>query len=477
MKAKNKGVFQIALAAVVLAINFIITLSAQAGFIAVNPMSVDRVGHSLTLLTDGTALAAGGYEGTNTVLSSAEIYNPGSGTWTATSPLNTGRIYHTATLLQNGKVLLAGGLPPGSAPLSSAEIFDPATGMFTATGSMSSARYGHAAALLPDGKVLVAGGEGATNMLASAELYDPTTGQWTVTGSMTNARSTFAAMLLTNGQVLAVGGDSTSIATITKGTAELYNPATGQWTQTGSLNVTNREYCATVLLNNGKVLLVGGFNPANRQYLTSTEIYDPIAGTWSLTGSMTIGRANHTAITLADGKVLVVGGTCSSGNAYGSSELYDPVTGSWSVGGSSTQGRDNTPAVLLTNGKVLLAGGNNINLDGANPGLRYTASAEVFDPNQSELNNAREDHTATLMPSGKVLVAGGRSTGGVAGVSELFDPGTGGWLTSGTLNTLRKQHTANLLLNGKVLVAGGVDTNGNALTSTEVYDSTAGTWT
>src|SRR5207247_947693 len=102
-------------------------------------------------------------------LTSAELYDPASGTWSVTGSLNTGRDSHTATLLPNGMVLVAGGVN-NSSYLTSAELYDPASGSWSATSSLNTARYGHTSTLLPNGKVLVAGGNNG-GVLTSAELY------------------------------------------------------------------------------------------------------------------------------------------------------------------------------------------------------------------------------------------------------------------------------------------------------------------
>jgi N-acetylneuraminic acid mutarotase len=114
---------------------------------------------------------------------------------------DTARYNHTATLLQNGQVLVTGG-SNGNGTL--AELYNPSTGTWTVTGSMSSTRTGYAATLLPNGKVLVAGGtcvNGSCVYFSSAELFDPTTGTWTATGSMNTARVDHTATLLSNGLV------------------------------------------------------------------------------------------------------------------------------------------------------------------------------------------------------------------------------------------------------------------------------------
>ena len=206
-----------------------------------------------------------------------------SGTFALTGSLNTARYSHTATLLQNGEVLVTGGLGVNGvySVLASAELYDPKKGKWSVTGSMSVVRTAFTATLLQNGQVLVAGGtDYAIHCYATAELYNPSTGQWTLTGSMTEPRCLHSATLLQNGDVLVSGGVnsiySTNTATVTS--SEIYNPATGEWTATGSLNVS-RASAATLLLENGEVLTAGGYsnagNGAANTYLTSAEVYNP----------------------------------------------------------------------------------------------------------------------------------------------------------------------------------------------------------
>jgi hypothetical protein len=141
-------------------------------------MAIARSCETATLLPNGNVLVAGGriIQGPDS-LASAELYDPQSGVWSATQAMVAPRGCHTATLLPDGKVLVAGGTGgDGSAlaALASADLYDPASGTWSATASMVAARRGHTATLLPDGKVLVAGGGGIGP--TSAELYDPGSG-------------------------------------------------------------------------------------------------------------------------------------------------------------------------------------------------------------------------------------------------------------------------------------------------------------
>jgi hypothetical protein len=285
------------------------------------------------------------------------------GTFLPTGSLNTARSYQTATRLNNGKVLIAGGASDsnGNFALTSAELYDPTTGTFTATGSMNTARLLHTATLLNNGKVLVAGGDSSSQPLASAELYDPTTGTFTAIGSMSTARSLHTATLLNNGTVLVVGGH---IGTLPLTSAELYDPATGTFTTTGSANTSRYTHTAT-LLNNGKVLIAGGFggetpvsNSPPNGILASAELYDPTTGAFTLTASLNVDRFNHTASLLNNGTVLIAGGQGGVGSSeLASAELYSPATGMFSLTGSLNTARTAHRASLLNDGAVLIAGG------------------------------------------------------------------------------------------------------------------------
>ncbi len=284
-------------------------------------LNTARQSHTATLLPNSQVLVAGGY-GNGGELASAELYDPATGMWSTTGSLNTRRTYHTATLLSNGQVLAAGG-SSGSSYLSAAELYDPATGVWTPTGSLNTARGGYTATLLPNGKVLIAGGSDGINYLASAELYDPATGTWSPTGSMGIARDYHTATLLPNGQVLVAGGFGDNSHPRYLASAELYDPATGLWSPTDSLNTARERHTATLLLN-GQVLVASGFgDDSYPHYLTSAELYDPATGLWISTGSLGDGREFHTATLLPDGQVLAAGGWDGSA-VLSSAELYNP---------------------------------------------------------------------------------------------------------------------------------------------------------
>jgi hypothetical protein len=285
-------------------------------------------GHTATLLHDGRVLVVGGFYNT------AELYDPASGTWTATGNMVTtwGPAF-TATLLTDGRVLVAGENSNAGVDPVSAELFDPASGAWTATGSMVTFRSGHTATLLPDGKVLVAGGGGfgGKTDLSSAEVYDPAQGTWSATGSMGVIRGGHTAVLLPDGTVLVAGGVGQNGTGIEWASAELFNPASGTWSATGTMGEVRYAHVAT-LLRNGRVLVAGGFNtdPSGVTVpLASAELYDPSSGSWSPTANLVEAQSGSTATLLLDGRVLLLsGGVGVDDEPLSAAQLYEPAGGS-----------------------------------------------------------------------------------------------------------------------------------------------------
>jgi hypothetical protein len=312
---------------------------------------------------------------------------------------------HTATLLTSGKVLIAGGA--NGVADASAELYDPATRAFTATGSMTEARIGHTATLLNDSarSVLMVG---SADM--SAERYNPATGTFTATGSMHHARTSPTATLLSStgpnaGKVLIVGGNTTSGDLV----AELYDPGTRTFTDTGSTTIVRSGHTATLLTAGsltGQVLIAGGSDS------TSAELYNPATGVFTTTGDMTVARTGHTATALGtqDGAqnsdVLIVG-------TDGSADLYDPSKGTFARIGSllpSMQPSYAHTANLRNDGTVLAAGGYDFRRE---CGRFSFTEAALFAPESDgftatgSLNAGRDTHTATVLADGTVLIVGG----------------------------------------------------------------------
>jgi hypothetical protein len=354
-----------------------------------------------------------------------------------------------------------------------------------ATGSMLVPRDSATASLLPNGKVLIVGGVwvGSTKLnvatyYASAELYDPATRKFTPTGSLPSPATYDVATLLRDGRVLLALGAAckdalhctnvsmtTGIEPLLK--AELYDQASGKFTQTGSLS-TNRLYATATLLSDGRVLIAGGEPYA--------ELYDPGTGKFVRTGKASAIDGNITATLLASGKVLVTG---EDSGGHFLAQLYDENTGKFTTvsfplpPGTATY--ESKPidryvpgtATLLKDGRVLLF--ENGYLETYDPTTGACADAGFISP-----AGDWEGPTTTLLRDGRVLFEGGVLNDPVSGAGPntnaavVYDP-TGGSIVRGSTLVARDYQTATLLPDGSVLIAGGEDSDGNVLTSAELF--------
>ena len=357
------------------------------------------------LASPQSVLIAGGIDNTlvndtHLGLTSSELYNSTSESFTASGSMNFGRTGHTATLLQNGNVLVTGGDGDSTdAPIASAELYSSAAGTFSTAGNMTTARVGHTAVLLASGLVLIAGGQNSTWVNQStAELYNPKTGTFTATRRMTAARTGHTATLLKNGMVLIAGGGN---AKAIVATAELYNPSTRAFTATGSM-ATPRQFATATLLQNGQVLITGGGSwtaTCSGCSVNSAEIYDPATGTFSTVCSMAYSRRSHTGTLLANGNVLITGGwedTTGGIVDLNTAEIFDATSLSFSSTSNMNDNRADHRATALCGGNVLVTGG----FDGP---VNLTNTAEVFDASTGAfqtvgfMTDARGEHTATRL--------------------------------------------------------------------------------
>ncbi len=388
-----------------------------------------RFAATATLLANGQVLIAGGVAHEGTSSATAELYDPATRGFALTGGLLTGRSRHTATLLQTGKILIAGGIDKDGKPVRAAELYDPASGRFLATGNMLEGRYDHTATLLANGKVLITGGgtttRGVTNT-DTAELYDPASGTFSHTGTVTR----------------------------------YYDTTSEKFFYKGEMNAAHAMHTAT-LLPNGEVLIAGGMD-ADGKTQAIAEIYHPASGKFRPAGSMNLARREHRATLLQNGQVLITGGLDAQERILAVAELYDPATG------------------------------------------KFALTTEAFPHTGTAMTDVRCEHIASILPNGQVLIAGGSDTNGTLATAELYDPAQGtftcvGGRSAGPISLCNQSMTdfriyalAVPLANGQVLIAGGYNTRRNPtaarekfsgpvafniLNSAEIYNPASGAFT
>ena len=341
---------------------------------------------TLVLLDDGRVLLLGSWDHNPQML-----WDPSTRRYAEAGHLTKDRSGLIAVVLQDGRVLIMGGdtaqdtPTSGHATYSTAEIYDPAAGTFTAAGWMVGKGWAPSAVRLKDGRVLVLDGFSVENPdapdphLATAEIYDPTTDTFTATGPMSIGRGPARLAVLDDGRVLVVGGRNRDAGNMEA--VDLFDPATGRFEPTDPLPPTGEPPVAggkywpgdpagAVTLPDGRVLVTGRrcleetTTVLEGKYPTAAAIYDPTTETFGVSKSMP--HCVGTATPLSDGRVFLTAfwGACCNLTEVDRSGVYDPATDSVTDSIMPPGGRYIT-VLRLGDGRVLMSGA---------PGVTY------FDP-------------------------------------------------------------------------------------------------
>lgn len=453
-------------------------------------MSVPRAHHAATATADGRVLVSGGCtsKSCSSVEATAEVFDPaaggGLGAFTPVpQPMRGPHRDHISMLLPTGRILVAGGMKPGSGGTTSmtseAELFDPQTLTFAATDSMIALRRFASATMMPTGRVLIAGGFGTGDPLPSVEDYDPfgsaAASQTHVVSAMNSPRIGHTATLLPHGKVLLAGGVACTSDDLSTGCyapiaqTEIFDPATNTFTPAGTM-LNPRVLHRATLMADGRVLFTGGCdNPLcaktilTKGPITTAEIYDSATGQFSLLAAhINVPRVNHTATTLADGRVLLAGGCtealCASSDATADAEVFQPTTQTFTPVGKMSRARGGHTATLLDTGRVVVIGGRD---DQGSVDV-----TEVFDPATDSFEELpgpadfRTGHASLLVPSGDLLLAGGLGPAGTTAIvnsAEYYDPRTGSSSPTYFMSVKRFWLNDALipLISGKAFVSGG----------------------
>ena len=324
----------------------------------VAPLTQARQRHTATVMRDGSVLFIGGWAHGVGELGSMERYDPTTGTVSFAGDLVHPRSDHSATLLPDGSVLVVGGTTTDTVGLASAELVTPSQdplvpASVVAVGDLAQGRAHHVAVpVLGDGHVLILGGVGADGPATTAELYDPVTRTFSPVPSLAGDRSGAAAVRLgdaADAQVLITGGHDAQ-------TNLLYDPVSGSAVQLTPL--PGHSSPSATWLADGRVLVAGGTQPGDGSAMGTALVWDPTTELQVADLDLATGpRAGHSATVLSDGRVYISGGTGPDGEPLTTAELYDPATEIFAPASAVAGRRFEATVTALGDGNVLVAGG------------------------------------------------------------------------------------------------------------------------
>lgn len=326
-----------------------------------------------------------------------------TGAWSSVAtPLNLE--YPAVIPAADGDVYAVGGtLEPQQSSSAAALRFDHRTRTWVGLAQTLDFHVEGIGAPLPGGKALVAGG----SMNMTAEVYDPAADAWRHTaGGLNVNRQDADATALTDGRVLVVGG--VGVDSAAHG-AEVYDPATDSWTLTAPMHVARTYWPSVTRLRDGRVLVTGGRLPGGESYTAASEIFDPVANTWTDVAPLPAPGAQVQTTLLPDGRVVAAGGFVSGYEGFtwsARSEVYDPAANTWTaVGDLPARAGSGASMVLTGDGRPLLVNG--FTADGDQ------TSAETFNPATATwtptpaLASSHFEGAVAVLGDGDVLVAGG----------------------------------------------------------------------
>ncbi len=314
---------------------------------------------------------------------------------------------HASAVDATGRLLVIGG-SRGEGVLSNAvDRFDAATGTFERIGALASGRGEHHALRLPDARVLVLGGNLALNVRSGAELLDLRSGDIRPAGEHAQPRVRHASGLLADGRVLVTGG-------LGRDSAEIWDPATGRWRLLERRMAHERQHHTQTLLADGRVLVAGGACSSEGAY-TLAEVFDPATESFAplaqLRDAALPRRYLHAAHRLADGTVLVVGGSYQGADLLPQASVLriDATLGRLLPAADLQLPRTLVKSLLLHGDRVLMAGGQT--------GEPFASDeAAIYGTGQQRrlaaLPGARAWHSLDALPDGRIIVAGGEDADG-----------------------------------------------------------------